>query len=559
MTLRYSATVQFLPILLFLFTPVLNLHAQNTGSFTRADSLRGSITPERAWWDVTHYDLHLSINPADSTISGVNHITYRVTGEPTRMQIDLQVPLAIDRVEQSGEEYNFERDGNIYYIDLPEELPAGSLQTISVFYSGHPRIAPNPPWDGGFIWAEDGLGNPWIATANQGLGASVWWPNKDHQTEEPDSMTVHVTVPDPLINVSNGRLTDQKSNEDGTTTWSWHVTNPINNYNIAVNTGSYAHFGETFNGEQGPLDLDYWVLEQNLEKAQEQFKQVKPMLQCFEEWFGPYPFYEDSFKIVETPHLGMEHQSAVAYGNGYVNGYRGNDLSGSGWGLKFDFILIHETGHEWFGNNITTEDLADMWIHEGFTNYSEGLYVECMFGKKAGREYIIGTRQGIQNRQPIIARYGVNDQGSGDMYPKGGNLLHMVRQIMDHDEKWRQTLRELNETYRHGIVTSAKVEAFLNGRAGYDLSPVFDQYLRHTDIPVLEYYLDDENLFVKWSTDVSGFDMPVKVTLRENSYSFIHPEDDHWKSIPHNLADPSSFDIDENFYIRHREHSVPTR
>lgn len=538
------------PLLLLLFFTPLLASAQQDTEFTRADTLRGTITPERAWWDVTFYDLHVNVNPADSTIRGTNHITYHVIDNPVRMQIDLQEPLHIDRVVQNGTELSFEREGSVYWIDTPRNLDVGSTQTILIEWSGNPRVAPNPPWDGGFQWAYDENGYPWIATSNQGLGASVWWPNKDHQTEEPDSMGIHITVPDEIINVSNGRLIDQVSNGDGTTTWSWFVNNPINNYNVAVNAGNYVNFSETMEGEKGTLDIDYWVLEQNLEAAQEQFKQTIPMLECFEHWFGPYPFYEDSYKLVETPHLGMEHQSAIAYGNRFMNGYRGNDPSRTGWGLEFDFILIHETGHEWFGNNMTTVDLADMWIHEGFTNYSENIYVECMFGTQAGAEYVIGTRRGIGNQSTIIGNYDVNDQGSGDMYSKGGNLLHTVRQIFGNDEAWRQTLRDMNRVYWHEIVTSEKIERFINQRTAYDLTPVFDQYLRHTAIPLLEYYIGENEIHYRWRADVEDFDMPVRVRITDEGYTYIQPTTEEWRSVPFELNNPSDFEVDINFYVQ---------
>ncbi|MEX0928019.1 MAG: M1 family metallopeptidase [Balneolales bacterium] len=525
------------------------LPGQDQSAYTREDTLRGSITAERAWWDVTFYDLHVSIDPEDSLIRGYNNITYRVTGKPVRMQIDLQKPLEIDRIVQDDRELSYERKGPVHFIEPPAGLQTGSLYTLTVHYSGQPRVAANPPWDGGFVWESDPNGNPWIATANQGIGASVWWPNKDHQSEQPDSMAMHITVADSLINVSNGRLRDKTVNGDGTATWSWFVSQPINNYNVAINAGNYVHFGDTYEGKNGLLDLDYWVLEHNLARAKAQFTQVKPMLDCFEHWFGPYPFYEDSYKIVETPYLGMEHQSAIGYGNNFTNGYRGNDLSGTGWGLKFDFIIIHETGHEWWGNSITSKDIADMWVHEGFTNYSESLYVECMFGKEAGAEYVIGTRTDINNDMPVIGRYGVNQPGSGDMYAKGGNLLHTIRHIIDDDHTWLRILRGLTETYHQRIVTSDQIEGFINRHSHYDLAGVFDQYLRHTEIPVFQYYIDDGKLNYRWQSDTAGFDMPVRARLSDSGFSFIQPLDGQWQSTPVSLDDPSSFEVDENFYV----------
>ena len=539
-------------LLLSLWISVLPADAQlrqEQSEFSRADSLRGSITPERAWWDVTFYDLSVNIFPEDSTISGYNHITYRVTDSPQKMQIDLQQPLEIDRIRQGDENLEFNREGNAFFVDMPGNLKQDSLYTISVYYRGKPKVAENAPWDGGFVWATDSLGHPWIATANQGLGASVWWPNKDHQSDEPDSMDISITVPKPLVNVSNGRLKNKMEHEERTT-YTWHVSNPINNYNVAVNAGNYVNFTDTYNGKNGKLDLSYWVLEQDLQKAQEQFKQVKPMMRCFEEWFGPYPFYEDSFKLVQTPHLGMEHQSAVAYGNAFQNGYRGSDLSGTGWGLKWDFIIIHEAAHEWWGNNITTKDIADMWVHEGFTSYAENIYVECRFGKEAGAEYARGLRDRIKNERPVTGTYGLNDEGSGDMYYKGNNMLHTIRQIVNNDSTWKSILRGLQQTFRHQTVTATQVERFIIEQSGKDLDDVFDQYLHYSEIPVFQYFFKNGRIYYRWKADVSHFDMPLELRNGLGQYVFIYPTSTRWKSSDLKLDAPSDIQINPNFYIR---------
>lgn len=525
----------------------------NAQQFTRADTLRGSITPQRAWWEVTFYDLQTTIHSQDSTIEGQNTIYYRVIDTPQKMQIDLQSPMRITQITRRKTPLSFQRfdDTNAYFIDMPEGLKRDSIYQLTVQFEGKPKVAVNPPWDGGFIWRQDSLGNPWIATANQGLGASVWWPNKDHQTAEPDSMRISITTPDSLVNVSNGRLQNMSYSLDGTITWNWMVTNPINNYSVTVNTGNYKHFEETFEGTNGTLDLDYWVLANHVDKAKKQFKQVKPMMRCFEDWFGPYPFYEDSFKLVETPHLGMEHQSAVAYGNGFKNGYRGRDLSGSGWGMKFDFIIIHESAHEWWGNSITTKDIADMWVHEGFTSYAENLYVECRFGKQAGAEYARGLRKNITNNRPVIGQYGVNNEGSGDMYYKGNNMLHTIRQIVANDSTWKSILRGLQQDFYHQTVTSKQVEDYINERVDYDLSPVFDQYLRHTDIPVLQYYINENDmLYYRWKADVANFDMPVDVLLSDDKFSRIQPVTNEWRKAGLLLTDKSTFGPEQNFYIK---------
>jgi aminopeptidase N len=539
------------------FTLLLLLHGAASAQeaaprFTRADSLRGSITPQRSWWDVTYYDLSVRISPADSSISGSNAISYRVL-EPSRdLQIDLMPPLEVDSITQDGRALPFRREVSVLWVTPAAPQQEGELRTVTVHYHGRPRAAANAPWDGGFVWERDANGAPWIATAVQGLGASAWWPNKDTQVEEPDSQRIAITVPSPLVDVSNGRLRGTTRNDDGTTTYEWFVSSPINNYNVAVNIGDYAHFRDVYEGEKGDLTLDFWPLAYNEEKARRQFQQTKPMLACFEHWFGPYPFYEDGFKLVETPHLGMEHQSAVAYGNHYQNGYLGRDLSGTGQGLKWDFILVHESGHEWFGNNITTRDIADMWVHEGFTNYSEGIYTECRFGKEAGAEYIIGSRRNIRNDRPIVGEYGVNHEGSGDMYYKSGSMLHMIRQIIGDDELWRSILRGLNEEFRHQTVTGAQVQDYVSRRAGRDLSRIFAQYLTTPDIPVLEYSLDGSTLRYRWAEAVPGFEMPVRIMTGPGETTWLHPTE-RWQESTVRLADPAVLEVDDDFYVEIRD------
>lgn len=545
---KFRNTLYIILILFLWFSSAKAQLLQEETEFTRADTLRGTITPQRAWWDVTFYDLHVTIHPEDSTINGYNHITYRVTDSPKKMQIDLQQPLQVDRITQGGEHLNYTRDGHAFFVEMLEGLKKDSLYTVSVYYNGKPKVAENAPWDGGFVWAKDSLGNHWVATANQGLGASVWWPNKDHQSAEPDSMDISITVPKPMVNVSNGRLKNKTEHEE-MTTYTWHVDNPINNYNIAVNAGNYVNFKETFKGAKGELDLSYWVLEQDLEEAKEQFKQVKPMMRCFEEWFGPYPFYEDSFKLVQTPHLGMEHQSAVAYGNNFENGYGGTDLSGTGWGLKWDFIIIHEAAHEWWGNSITTNDIADMWVHEGFTSYAENIYVECRFGKEAGAEYARGLRDRIQNERPVTGIYSLNNEGSGDMYYKGNNMLHTIRQIVDNDSTWKSILRGLQRTFRHQTVDASQVERYIIEKSGKDLDDVFDQYLHYANIPIFQYYIENSYLNYRWKADIPHFDMPLKVKLDDEGHSFIYPTSTRWKRSKLHLED-LDFKVDPNFYVK---------
>ena len=514
--------------------------------FTKQDSLRGSITKERAWWDVKYYHLDVKINPKDSTIIGSNTIKYQVVQEYNRMQIDLQNPLEIHKVIQDGVELKYSREGNAFFIELIALQRLGAIKELTVFYGGKPKAAINPPWDGGITWEKDSNGNPFIASSCQGLGASVWWPNKDHMYDEVESMLISVNVPENLINVSNGRLVSVKTLEDGTKTFNWYVSNPINNYGVNINIGDYVSFSEKYKGEKGDLDCSYYVLRDNLAKAKEQFKDVPRMLKAFEYWFGPYPFYEDSYKLVEAPYLGMEHQSSVTYGNGFKNGYRGRDLSGTGWGLKFDFIIIHESGHEWFANNITYKDIADMWIHESFTNYSESLFVEYYYGKKAGFEYVRGIRKNIQNDKPIVGHYDVNNEGSSDMYYKGANMLHTLRQIVNDDEKWRTILRGLNSTFYHQTVTTKQIENYLSSAVGIDLEPFFNQYIRDTRVPTLEYYFKDSSLSFRWVNCVKDFDMPVKIFLNGDE-KWIKPTTTV-SSVSTTIENPK-LKIDANFYV----------
>ena len=528
------------------------LAAQDTTTYTRADTLRGSFTtPGRAWWDVTFYDLHVAVDPADSTIQGRNAISYRVLQPGRELQIDLMVPLEIDSIVQDGRRLMVRRDGNAFFATAASPQRRGEVRTVTAWYSGRPQVAKRPPWEGGFSWKTDSLGRPWIVTTDQGMGASVWWPNKDTQADEPDSQRVALTVPRPVVNVSNGRLRSVMPNADSTTTYEWFVVNPINNYAIAVAAGHYAHWSETYEGEGGTLTMDFWPLDYHLEAARRQWVQARTTLQCFEHWFGPYPWYEDGYKLIEVSNNGMEHQSAVAYGNGFANGYRGRDGSGTGLGMQWDFIVVHESAHEWWGNNLTTRDLADMWVHESFANYAENLYQECLSGKEDGARYVIGTRRLIGNEEPIVPRaYGVNAQGSGDMYPKGGNMLHTIRQIVGDDVKWREILRGINREFRHRIVTGKQVQDYISRGAGRDLSKVFQQYLTTTDIPVFEFRVADGSVAYRWARVVDGFAMPVEVTLPDGQARKLLATTE-WQSLP--VQGTGAVSVDADYYVEARD------
>ncbi|MBK9934178.1 MAG: M1 family metallopeptidase [Cytophagaceae bacterium] len=516
--------------------------AQKT--YTIDDTLRGSITPERAWWDLKYYALKVEVMPKEKFLKGVNTVKYKKIKEGDILQIDLQIPMEMTGVEQDGKRLQFVKKGNnAYFIKTETAAKIGDEKELKVYFAGKPQIAKRAPWDGGLSWHTDANGKTFAATSCQGLGASVWWPCKDHMYDEPDSMRISVTVPDSLWDISNGRIEKMCLSSDGKRTVDWVVRNPINNYGVNLNIGDYVHFNEDFQGEKGLLTCDYYVLKDNFEKAQAQFKDVSRMLKAFEHWFGPYPFYEDGFKLVEVPYLGMEHQSSVTYGNKFKNGYLGKDLSGSGWGLKWDFIIIHESGHEWFANNITYKDIADMWIHESFTNYRETLFTEYHYGKQAGEDYVIGTRKSILNNRPIIGVYNLNQSGSGDMYSKGGNMLHTIRHAINDDEKFRQILRGLNKDFYHQTVESAQIENYISDKSGINFSKVFDQYLRNTKIPELELKKTKKGYSYRWNNVVEGFDMPLKVKI-DGVEKMIYPKD----SKVHSIAG-KQLEVDRNFYI----------
>ena len=521
---------------------------KQSAQVSHQDILRGSNTKQRAWWDLKHYHLSINIDPSNKSIRGTNVMTYQVLSKQDALQIELQPPMVLEKVEQKGEKLTVVQDGYSYFIQLEQPQVIDKEYQVTLFFSGQPKEAVNPPWDGGIAWKKDENGLDFIASACQGIGASIWWPNKDQAFDEPDNgVLLSVEVPQHLTNVSNGRLVKVEANTDRQTkTFHWQVVNPINNYGVNINIGDYVHFGEKYQGEKGELDMDYYVLRDNLTKAKKQFKDATRTLEALEHWFGPYPFYEDSFKLVEAPYLGMEHQSSVTYGNQYKNGYLGRDRSSTGWGLTFDFIIVHESGHEWFANNITNEDVADMWIHEGFTSYSEALFVEYFYGKDAGAQYVRGTRLGIQNDTPLIGTYGANREGSSDMYNKGSNMLHTIRQIIDNDDKWRQIIRGLNREFYHQTVTSQQVELYITRESGKDLAKVFDQYLRDIRIPVLEYFVLDKVMKVRWGNVISDFTMPIKVQINGET-QWLTPST-KWSDVSISQKNVSVV-VDADFYV----------
>lgn len=490
------------------------LSANTTLAYTRQDTLRGSNGTGRNWWDVTEYYLYVNFDTAAKSISGMNILTYAIPGSVRdSMQIDLQEPMILDSAVAGGKKLKLSREGNVYWLTGDFGIQPGKENTVVLYYHGKPRSAKLPPWDGGFIWTKDTTGHPWISVACQGLGASSWWPCKDYQGDEPDNgMNINLHVPFGLTTISNGKFVARQDDKDSTVSlWVWRVTNPINTYNVTFYIGNYAGWPDTMQGASGMLNLGFFPLKHNEAAALKQFAVTKAMLQCFEYWMGPYPFYTDGYKLVEAPYLGMEHQGAIAYGNKYKMGYLGKDRSGTGVGDLFDFIIVHESGHEWFGNNITAIDVADNWIHEGFTSYTEVLFAECAFGKEKAFEYARGSWKNILNNRPVTGDYGVHDEGSPDKYDKGAAVVHMIRVMMNDDEEFRKLLRGLNKDFYHKAVSSRQVEQYIMDRSGLQLEKFFDQYLRSKDVPELEWYIKKKQLYYRFTNVTDGFSLPLTV------------------------------------------------
>jgi aminopeptidase N len=512
--------------------------AQN---FTRKDSLHGGLRLERTCFDVVHYGLHIKIDPDQKMIVGYNEITFKVVEPTSKIQVDLFENMRIDSIIFDSKKLNYLREFNAVFINFPKKLTQNSTEKIRFYYSGNPKTAKRAPWDGGFVFKKDRNGKHFVGVAVQGTGASLWYPVKDTQSDEPDQgATIQVAVPNGLMNVSNGRFIGSEDLKNGYTRWDWEVKNPINTYNITINIADYAHIHDTYKG----LDLNYYVLRENEDIARSHFEEVKPMMDCFQSKFGTYPFVEDGYKLVETSYLGMEHQSAVAYGNKFMKGYLGNDLSGTGVGLNFDYITIHESGHEWFGNSITSSDIADMWIHEGFTQYSEIVYVECLLGYEKAMQYANGLQKNVSNDRPIIGQCCVNNEGSGDMYPKGALLLNTLRHVINDDDKWWQILLKYAQTYRHKIIDTETVITFFNLESGMNLTPIFYQYLKHTEIPKLEIRKKGSKIWYRWATTETNFEMPVKWIIKGQETRLT--ADNKWQKLPQKVKNWDDIIIKNN-------------
>lgn len=537
---------------LFTFFNLLSLYL-SAQHFTATDTLRGSNHELRKNWNVLKYELTIEPNFQEKTIQGINEITYFEETMSKLIQIDLQEPMILDSVKQGDALLSFSKDGARYIImvydtaaDLHYRVPPG-IRSLKLFFHGQPTIAKRAPWDGGWVWQKDAAGNPWVSVACQSNGASLWFPCKDYMGDKADSgVVMHLITPQNLIGIGNGRLISTQSLNNGKVQYTWEVKSSISSYNIIPYFGRYQHFSDTLHGLNGVLDLNYYVLPENFSKAQQQFKQTKSVIHGMEYWAGPYPFYQDGFKLVEAPYLGMEHQSNVAYGNGYTNGYKGMDLSKTGVGLKWDFIIMHEGAHEWFGNAITASDIAYLWIHEGFTTYAEVLYSDYLLGEEAGKKYLTGTYNRILNKDPIEGHPDVHHEGDGDMYPKGAALVHILRHLLPKDKSFREVQKNMIQTFKDTTITSKDLLAFWNKESGRDLSPIFRQYLQTTMVPTLEWKKTSKGVKYRWTNCVDGFDLPLIVMDGKKKQHTIYPSGS-WQT---NKKVKKSINVMNDFYIK---------
>ncbi|MEJ6793547.1 MAG: M1 family metallopeptidase [Flavobacteriales bacterium] len=501
--------------------------------FGRSDSLRGYLSPLRSCYDVTYYHLDINVDPEEKFIKGYTEIHFNALESFQIFQIDLFENMNISQIIYKEKELDFTREFNAVFVDFKDTIELNTQAFITVFYDGYPREAINAPWDGGFSWKKDKNDKDWIGVSCQGLGASSWWPNKDHQSDEPDSMLISCQIPYGLTCVSNGnlRLHDLRKSTMHFNTFHWFVSYPINNYDVSVNIGDYVHFGDKFISQSDTLSLDYYVLSYNEDKARKQFEQVKPMLRCFEEYLGPYPFFNDGYALIETPYLGMEHQSGIAYGNDYKPGYKGNtDFIA---GLDFDYIIIHETGHEWWGNSITANDISDMWIQETFCTYSEVLYVECIYGYDAMIKYVKNQMSMARNARPIVGVPDVHSKGSSDMYAKGSAVMHTVRSLVENDSLWFDLIKTMTNHFKYQTIDGRDVLNYINQKSGKNFDNIFQQYLYNSKLPVFEYYFTgfgrNKKLNYRWKA-IQSFNMPIKVRLDGNFYKWVYPTSE-WQQI----------------------------
>jgi aminopeptidase N len=506
----------------------------------RASQLRGEYGPYRANNDLLFYHLDVRVDPEKKLLSGKNTIRFKMLRDDTRIQLDLYENLKVEKILLGSTELKYEREYNAVFVDFPETLKSGREYSIDFHYSGNPLESGR---FGAVAFRQDPAGQHWITTACEGPGASIWWPNKDQWRDEVENMRISVTIPNDLVDVSNGRFLGKTDLGDGYTRWDWQVHYPINNYNVSLNIGNYVHFSDKLDD----LTLDFYVTPANLEKAKVQFAQAKPMIEAYQKYFGEYPFKKDGYKLIEVPYSGMEHQSAVTYGNRFANGYLERDWTGVGVSLKFDFIIIHESAHEWFGNSVSAADVSDMWIQEGWTTYLEAVYVEHMFGYDDAIKYVNGYKPKVQNRQPIITERGLHRSPPGDQYFKGALLINTLRSVVNDDTRWWKLMRDLYQEFKYKNIMTEDMIRFFNQKTGKDLTPIFDQYLRHPGIPTLELSFDQakQTVSYRWKADEARFAMPIRVGKR-SAWQMITPTAE-WQTMPTKIP-AAEFEVATDLY-----------
>jgi aminopeptidase N len=508
---------------------------------TRASILRGEYGRHRANNDLLFYHLDVRVDPEKKFLSGRNTIRFKMLQDDTRIQLELYANLTVEKILLGTRELKYERELNTVWVDFPHTLSKGREYAIDFYYSGTPQ--PSGRF-GGFTFGKDPQGNHWINTACEGQGSSIWWPSKDQWRDEPESMRLSVSIPNDLVDASNGRFLGKTDLGDGYTRWDWQIHYPINSYNVSVNIGKYVHFSDRL----GDLSLDFYVLAPNLEKAKVQFAQAKPMIEGYQKYFGDYPFKKDGYKLIEVPYSGMEHQSAVTYGNRFANGYLERDWTGVGVSPKFDFIIIHESAHEWFGNAVSAADVSDMWIQEGWTTYLEVVYVEHMFGYDDAVKYVNGYRSKVGNKAPIITTRGIHRSPSQDQYFKGALFLHTLRSVVDDDKKWWKLMRDTYQEFKYKNIMTEDMVRFFNKETGRNLTAIFDQYLRHAALPTLELRANsDGTLGYRWQADEKGFDMPIRVGA-PGAWEVIRPAAE-WKSMPNKWGSTGPEVATDRYYV----------
>jgi len=489
----------------------------NLPELTPNNNLIGNLNENRSSYRVSFYDINIDFDIDHKSLAGFVTIKAESIRDLNKLQIDLAENLNIKKITYENKELSFSREFDAILIDFNSTIVKGSIFEFTVFYDGIPQSADNPPWAGGFTWSKDKNGRDWIAVSCEGEGARIWWPNKDHITAEGDSVRMKYTVPSNTVAVGNGKLRNiiTKNNKS---TYEWFVGNPINNYNISVQIGNYVAVQDTFIKDDTIHNMNHYVLDYNKELASNYFTQSKEVIRFYEKYFGDYQWYEDGYKLIEVPYLGMEHQSAVTYGNGFsiYNGVRSKSWPMYG---VIDPLIIHETGHEWFGNSVTASDPTHIWIHEGLQVYSEAIYFEDKFKSyEVGVHYLNTLKNRIVNEVPIVGNENENHWAlHGDTYMKGAWVMHTLRSTINDDKSWFEILKEFMEENAKGFVNTRDFFDKVNEITGDDYWYFAEQYFYSSAQPELEYYQTDNEFFYRWNNVNENFSMPIDLLINGSS------------------------------------------